>query len=128
MINWRIKYEYSTTPISLSLSLSLSTCLITMTEQQKIEIYPLSEQFESEGVTVTLELTELNMLYSYHVNAIPQLISHLFFGRKMVQLNVSYNVHYNVSVLAASPCGKNNVTTFSEIYYGEVICVILLKQ
>ena len=109
---------------------SLSACLITAIRHQNIEITvtTLSEQFERECVTVTLELTELKMLYSYHINATPQLISHMLIGHKMVQLNVSYNVHYNVSVLAASPCGKNNVTTFSEIYYGEVMCVISLKQ
>ena len=73
-----------------------------------------------ESITVTFELTELNSLYSYYVSAVPQLISHVFIGSTVIQVNVSYNVHYNASVLAASPCGKNNVTAFTEVYYGEI--------
>ena len=85
---------------------------------QNFEINTLSEEFEREIVTVYLELTEFDLLYSYHVSAIPQLISHMFIGSRVVRFKMSYNVHYNVSVLAASPCGKNNVTMFTEVYYG----------
>jgi hypothetical protein len=86
---------------------------------QNIAVTTLSKQFESEGVTVTLLLTGLDPLYSYHVSAIPQLISQTFIESAMVQVKVSYNIHYNVSILAASPCGKNNLTNFTEVFFGE---------
>ena len=57
----------------------------------------------------------------YRVSATPQLISHAFIEHTMVQLKVSYNIRYNVSVLAASACGENNVTMFAEVYHGEIV-------
>ena len=62
-------------------------------------------------------------LYSYHISAIPQLLSHTFVkgNRTVVQIKVLYNIHYSVSILATSPCGKNNVTVFTEVYYGALI-------
>ena len=87
---------------------------------QNFEIITLSEEFERKIVTVYLELIEFDLLYSYHVSAIPRLISHMLIGSRVVRFKVSYNVHYNVSVLAivTSPCGKSNVTMFTELYYG----------
>ena len=93
-----------------------------MFANQSIEVTTLSEHVGKEDITVMLKLTEINSLYSYHINAIPQLLSLKFVddSQTMVQVKVSYNVHYNVSILAASPCGKNNVTKFTEVYYGEL--------
>ena len=93
-----------------------------MIGNQNIKVTILSEQFESKSVTVTLDLTGLDndSLYSYHVSAIPQQISHMFIESKVILLNISYNIHYNVSIIAASPCGKNNNTNFTEVYYGEL--------
>jgi hypothetical protein len=92
-----------------------------MVGSQNLEIATLSKQFRMEDVTVTLLLTELDSLYLYHVSAIPQLISHIFNESimHMVQIEVSYNIHYNVSILAESPCGKNNLANFTEVYFGE---------
>ncbi len=94
-----------------------------MVGKQSLEIATLSKQFGMEDVTVTLLLTELDSPYSYHVSAIPQLISRTFnegtMHNIMVQIEVSYNIHYNVSILASSPCGKNNLTNFTEVYFGE---------
>lgn len=92
-----------------------------MIGNQNIEVTTLSEQYGSETVTVTLLLTELDSLgYSYHVSAIPRLISKTLIRSTTVEVEVSYNIHYNVSILAASPCGKNNFTNFTEIiYFGE---------
>ena len=87
---------------------------------QEIKTQKLLPYQKREGATVTLELTELNSLYLYHVSALPQLTSHMFIGSTIVQVKVSYNVHYNMSILAASPCGKNNITTFIEVFYGEL--------
>jgi hypothetical protein len=90
-----------------------------MVGNQNLEVTTLSERFGREYVTVTLLLTELDSLYSYNVSAIPQLISQTFIENTMVQVKVSYSTHYNVSIIAASPCGKNNLANFTEIYFGE---------
>ena len=95
-----------------------------MTGNQSIEVTTSLEHFEREGATVTLELTELNSFYSYHVSALPQLMSHMFIESTMVQIKVFYNVHYNVSIIATSACGKS-ITTFTDIYYGELISSLI---
>ena len=91
--------------------------LCTIIGNQNFEISTLSEHFESEGVTVILELDSLS-LYSYYVSAVPQLTSLISIGSTVVLIKVSFNVHYNVSILAASPCGRNNFMKFFEVYYG----------
>ena len=100
-----------------------------MIGSQNIEVTTISKQFGSEAVTVmyyTLLLTELDSVgYSYHVSAIPQLRSqpfidyHSTINNITVQIEVLYNIHYNVSILAASACGKNNFTNSSQLYFGE---------
>ena len=96
-----------------------------MIGNQNIEVTTVSKQFGSEEVTVmiTLLLTELDSLsYSYHVSGSPQLTSQPFnstMNNVTVQVEVLYNIHYNVSILAASPCGKNNFTKFTQVYFGE---------
>jgi hypothetical protein len=99
-----------------------------MVGYQNLEVTTLSERFGREDVTVTLLLTELDSLYSYHVSAIPGLLSHTFNESimHMVQVEVSYNIHYNVSIMAASPCGKNNLANFTEVYFGEQKLKIML--
>ena len=71
-------------------------------------------------MTVILELTEADSFHSYHFIAVPQpiIISHISIGSAVVLIKVSYNVHYNVSVLLVSPCGLNNITKSTEVYYG----------
>ena len=96
-----------------------------MIGNQNIEVTTISKQFGSEAVTVmiTLLLTELDSLsYSYHVSGSPQLTSPWFnstMNNVTVQVEVPYNIHYNVSIVAASPCGKNNLTKFIRVYFGE---------
>ena len=99
-----------------------------MIGSQNIEVTTLSKLFGSEAVNVTytLLLTELDYLsYLYHVSAIPQLRSQPFINDHStannitVQVEVLYNIQYNVSILAASSCGKNNFTNFTQVYFGE---------
>jgi hypothetical protein len=96
--------------------------LLLIVGSQNLEIATLSKQFGREDVTVTLLLTEFDSLYSYNISAIPQLISHNIFNESimhMVQIEVYYNIHYNVSILAESFCGKSNLANFTEVYFGE---------
>ena len=88
-----------------------------------LEITVLTEEFEQDGVTVTLEWTEENSLYSYDVIVSPELDVMVinYFGRFSVRLKVPYNRLYNVSVAAMPPCQRNNMATFigPSLYYTE---------
>ena len=74
------------------------------------------------SVTVTLEWSPKSSLYSYHVSVVPQVELRLI-GSSRVQLNVPYNIRYNVSVEAQPRCGRSNVTTGThalfELHYGK---------
>ena len=87
-------------------------------EHQKSEVTVLSEEFEVDGVIITLGIGE-NAHYSYHVSAIPQLTSVTSIGSARFQFEIPYNTLYNVSVVAAHLCGQNNVTTFIDLYYSK---------
>jgi hypothetical protein len=72
-----------------------------------------SEQFSSDGVTVNLEWTLLNLQAYYQqlllniiVNAIPPLNNVMFIGDMRVQLVLSYNTVYDVSVTQNSTCER----------------------
>ena len=82
----------------------------------------LSEQFERDGIIVTLGIEDNTLYESYHVNANPQLASDSVISiidRAMFQIKVLYNIVYNVSVVATHLCGQNNMTTFIELYYSK---------
>ena len=58
-----------------------------------------------------------NPIYSYSVTVIPQI--ELAYNQQCtsctVQLTLSYNTQYYVSVVATHPCGQS--TSFTELYY-----------
>ena len=72
-------------------------------------------EFETDGVTITLEWDELNPLYSVNVTVIP--IIRVNISGSTAQLTVNYNVMYNVSVMISHLCGQNNVMVLSKKYY-----------
>ena len=84
--------------------------------------------YGSDGVTVTLELAEVDPMNTYHIIVIPPSPSMFNASTGLrAMLTMSYNTMYNVSVLAESPCGRENVTYFSDLfYYGEFIVYIIL--
>lgn len=86
------------------------------------EVIILSEQFEADGVIVTLEWAEDNTLYSYNVSVSPWL-EVVFIGRVRVQLKVPYNSHHIVSVAALPPCQHQNDIVkncaYHSLYYSE---------
>ena len=87
----------------------------------------MSETLERDGVRVILEWTQDNHTsYSYNVSVTPHAASTLVPERMRVQLNVSYNLQYNVDVLATpkfnnSYCGEGNnfITASIELHYSE---------
>ena len=87
-----------------------------------------SEQFSSDGVTVNLEWTLLNsqvyyqqLLRNVSINVDPQLSNVMFTGNMRVQLTLSYNTLYNVSVTQHSICQQLIIrTTFLELNYSKL--------
>lgn len=92
--------------------------LDSATDPKEVAITSVSEQYEGNGVIVTLEWTQENPLYSYNVSVIPP-AEITFTGKARAQMKVSYNTSYNVSVMASSPCGRSDATNFTELYYSE---------
>ena len=75
-----------------------------------------SEQFGTESVTANLEWEqEVDDIVFYDVNVIPH-VAIRFTGSTNVQLTLSYNTQYNVSVVATL-CGKNT-TDIIGLHYG----------
>jgi hypothetical protein len=74
-----------------------------------------------DGIVVILEWIQDNhTLYSYNVSITPHAVSILMPERMRIQLNVFYNLTYNVSVLATPNCGNNIAAAASiELHYGE---------
>ena len=102
-------------------NLALSILSIHHTGPQILEVSTSLEQFERDGVTVILEWTleYSGTFYSYHVTVVPSVAILTYSGRVRVQLKVSYDVSYNISVVASSLCGQRNVTAFTILHYGE---------
>ena len=83
-----------------------------------MNISSISEQFEREGVTVTvtLEWTQDSSLVSFNISVFPQVAIH-FNGSVSAQLMVPYNTAHNVSISAVF-CGLSS-TTYIVLSYGE---------
>ena len=76
------------------------------------------EPCQGDGVTIALEWTQENPLYTYYIDTDPQsLLSLVYNGVTNVTLGMSYNTLYNVSVLAEHLCGDSNVTVFTQLFY-----------
>ena len=92
-----------------------------------MSIQIVSETFGRDGVAVILEWTQDNhSSYSHNVSVTPHAASTLVPERMRVQLNASYNLQYNVDVLATpkfnnSYCGEGNnfIAASIELHYGE---------
>ena len=89
----------------------------------------LSEKFKNNGVTVTIEWTEESSHYLYNIiNVMPQPAMEPVFsiGSTTAELNVLYDVEYNVTITAIPLCGRKNVTSTIQLLYGECIIIIVL--
>ena len=69
-----------------------------------------------DNVIVTVEWTRQLLRGVYSVRVIPNVpIKHV--GSARVQLRISYNIVYNLSIEAAAPC-RPNTTVFIRLKYG----------
>ena len=94
----------------------------------------------SDGVTVTLEWMLVNSQPYYQqflrniiVSAYPQPKNVIFIGNMRVQLELSYNTLYNVSVTQHSTCRLLNQTKIIELnfskshkYFGSAVCQLAI--
>ena len=79
----------------------------------------ISEERLLDNVTVTVEWTQ-QIGALYNVRVMP-LVPIVFIGNVSSQLTLSYNIEYNLSVVAVTPCG--NATSFIRLNYGKVYLV-----
>ena len=91
-----------------------------------------TEQFSSDGITVTPEWTLLNsqdyyqqLLRNISVSTNPQPNNVMFTGDMRVQLTLSYNTLYNVSVTQHSTCRQLNQTKIIELNFSKLHKIIL---
>ena len=87
-----------------------------------------SEQFTSDAVMVTLEWTLLNsqdyyqqLLSNVSVSADPQLNNVVPTGNTSIQLELSYNILYNLSVTQNSVCKQLMRTTILLLNYSKLL-------
>ena len=76
-------------------------------------------EYGTDTVTVLLQMFQQyiakNISYSVSVEPVASVLS---FGNSTVQIIVSYNIVYNVSVVA-SLCGHNSSATVLELHFGK---------
>ena len=94
-----------------------------------VDIQIMSENFEKDGIRIILEwIQENHTLYSYNVSVTPHPVSTLISERMRAELKVSYDLFYNVSVLATPHCtGQGDIVeVFTELYYGQYMYRLLV--
>ena len=86
-----------------------------------VNIQIMSDDWERDGIRVTPEwIQDSSSFYSYNVSVTPNPASALTTERMRVQLKVSYDILYDVSVQSTPTCGKGSSITVSiELHYGE---------
>jgi hypothetical protein len=88
--------------------------------EARINFTTVSEEFNIDGVTATLEGTQGSTLYSYRVSVVPlswNIISSRS-ERVRVQVKALYDILYNVSI-ETSLCGLPGATSATTLYYGK---------
>ena len=89
----------------------------------RFDITLLTEQFEPDEVVVILEWAHQNF-FAYNISITPQLateynVDEIIRPRILLSVNVSYNIFYNVNVIAYPPCGQRSSSNFIELFYRE---------
>ena len=91
----------------------------------------VSAQFESNGVVVILHwwwstVEDYNLQsHNFHgiiISVVPQLpesVRTIESINTSIKFNVHYDTSYNVTIVAESLCGQNNVISFMELYFNQ---------
>lgn len=94
---------------------------VTFLDPNEVNTSSLSEQFEREGVMITIEWTQQSSLVSFLVSVHPEVAIQLNISNSVTasaQLVIPYNTVQNVSISAAVLCGLSSMTTIM-LNYGE---------
>ena len=75
----------------------------------------VSEEYRADNVTVNVEWAQQAGV-SYYTARLSPLAPSLFSGSTSHQQILLYNIVYNLSVVAVTPCG--NATAFIRLHYG----------
>jgi hypothetical protein len=87
---------------------------------QYAPILSISEEYMADSVKVTVMWTQAQQLHC-QVTYFPEVapfVPIIFTGSTSRQLIIQYNVNYNLSITAATPC-RPNATTTRILKYGE---------
>ena len=79
----------------------------------------ISEEFRADSIIVTVEWTQAQQLDVMYYAQVSPSVPVLFTGTASRQLTTLYNVQYNFSVVAATPC-RPNATAFIILNYCEL--------
>lgn len=99
------------------------TIIIIILDLTQMKILADAE-FQIDGIKVTLEwISQENPPYSYHIEVDPQIIVTCGNSSAIIcMLMLSYNIPYNLSVLAGNLCSEDNLTIFNQKFnYSEFI-------
>ena len=89
----------------------------------------ISELFSSDGISVVLEWNVSNvqiyyqqLLQNISANIVPNSpkMALMHTGNRTLQLMLSYNTLYNVSITRPGICGQPNQTVFVELNYSKI--------
>jgi hypothetical protein len=78
-----------------------------------------SEEYGADSVTVTVEWIQTQLPHVIYYTNVSPLVHMMLSGTTSRQLTIPYNVKYNFSVEASTPC-RPNATAFIILNYGEV--------
>ena len=88
---------------------------------QYTPVMSISEEYEANAITITVDWTPAQILHNivitYFVNISPT-VPIILTGSTGCQLKIQYNIEYNLSITAATPC-RTNATSFRILKYGE---------
>ena len=80
----------------------------------------VTESLDRDDIRVTLEWTQENHTqYSYNISINQNVVATALTETKTFQLEASYDMSYNISIIAIPQCRQRIVTTTVELYYGE---------
>ena len=89
----------------------------------------ISELFSSDGISVVLEWNVSNERIYYqqllqnvsvHIVPNPPMMALMHTGNRILQLMLSYNTLYNVSITQPGICGQPNLTAFIKLNYSKL--------
>ena len=80
--------------------------------------------YGADSVTVIVEWIQAELPHVMYYTAVSPSVPVVFNGNTSRRLTIPYNIKYNFSIEATTPC-RPNATTFITLNYGEVPAYIM---